>query len=90
MRIKFGDRVAASFLIFVASLITATIIWAFVFIFVGRAGELFVFPFSFVLYSCAGFTVLAFLLPNRSIDCIGWVWNKIDVFIKSLRNENGP
>ena len=84
----FGDRFAASFIMFVASFITAIIIWGFVFFFVGKAGGIFIFPFIFVIYTTAAFTILAFISPKISLSCIGWVWGKIDKFIKALIKDD--
>ena len=85
----FGDRVASSFVMLLASFITALIIWGFVFLFVGRAGEVFVFSFNFVIYATTTFTTLAFIAPNASLNIMGWVWKKIENFIKALKNDNG-
>ena len=85
----FGDRVASSFVMLLASFVTAIVIWGFVFLFVGRAGEVFLFPFKFVIYSTAAFTVLAFISPSASLNSIGWIWKKIENFIKILKNDNG-
>ena len=85
----FGDRVASSFVMLLASFITAIIIWGFVFLFVGRAGEVFVFPFKFVIYATSAFTALAFIAPNVSLNSMGWVWKKIENIIKALKNDSG-
>jgi hypothetical protein len=88
-RTTLGDRFSAAFLICVASFITALIIWGFIGLFVGRAGEIFALPFKVVVYSTACFTVLAFLSPDKSLDCIGWVWKQIEKIVRALKNENG-
>jgi len=88
-KITFGDRAASTFVMLLASFITALIIWGFVFLFVGRAGEVFIFPFKFVIYATAAFTTLAFIAPNASLNSMGWVWKKIENFIKALKNDNG-
>ena len=85
----FGDRVASSFVMLLASFITALIIWGFVFLFVVRAGEVFIFPFNFVIYFTAALTALAFISPNASLNSMGWVWKKIENIIKALKNDNG-
>lgn len=88
-KITLGDRLASSFVMLLASFITGVIIWGFVIIIIGKAHPA-VFPsFNYVLYATAFFTLLAFILPNTSLNIMGWIWKKIDNFIKFLKNDNG-
>ena len=82
-----GDRFAASFALLLASFVTALLIWGIVFLFIGRAGQLFMFPFSFVFYSTVFFTTIGFILPDTSIELIGWVWKKLEPLVKLLINN---
>ena len=84
----FADRFAASFIMMIASSLTAMVIWVFVFFIVGRAGEIFIFPFIYVFYATAAFTILAFVSPNISLRCMGWIWGKMDKFIKALMKDD--
>ena len=77
-RDTFGDRIAASFLMLLASFITALIIWAFIsFLTFKSSSEAFI-PFSYVMYTSLSFAVFAFMAPNKSLDAIGWVWKQME------------
>ena len=82
-RSTFSDRIAASFVMLFLSFVTALIIWGVAVLIIGKAtaGDSIV-PFDFVVYFTVIFTVLAFLSPNVSLDCLGWIWKKIEKMYK--------
>jgi len=81
-KITIGDRLSAAFIIFIASLITAIIISSIIFYTAMAANELVYFQFTLVLYFTGMFTLFAFLFPNKSINLIGWIWDKISILFK--------
>ena len=87
---SFGARIAASFAMLIASFITACVIWLIAFYFIGKSGNIFIFSVEFIGYVTAVFTVMAFIFPNKTLDLIGWVWQKLDNLIKSMNNYSGP
>lgn len=87
---SFSARLAASFAMFFASFVTGLTIWLLVFFFIGKAGEIFTFPIIFIGYFTALFTVLGFISPNKSLELLGWVWDKLNKFIKGINNYDGP
>ena len=82
-----GYRLAASFLMMVASFVTAFISWLFFSFLIGKADQAFIFPFNIVYYFTAVFTILAFVSPTLALYCMGWIWNKIEKFVKSILKE---
>ena len=87
-KVTFGERIEASFLMLIASFLTALFLWGFTFALSSKGGDLFTFPFSFVFYFSGFFVFFAFVAPNKSIDAIGWLWKKIENFLKDA--GNGP
>ncbi len=87
---SFSTRLAASFAMFFASFVTGLTIWFLVFFFIGKAGEIFIFPIKFIGYFTASFTIMGFIFPNKSLDLIGWVWGKLSKFIKDINKYDGP
>lgn len=88
-KITLGDRFISSLVIFLAAFFTALIVWLIVLFLSPKSGNIFTFPFIYVFYFSGVFTAIAFLSPKKSLDYMGWIWNKMDSFFKEF-NRGGP
>jgi hypothetical protein len=81
-KITITDRFLTAFFLMVASFLTGLCIWFPLFLF-GVRGH-YLIPFSPVIYFSVFFTFVGFISPNKSIDMIGYIWDKIHIFFKAI------
>ena len=81
-KVTIVDRLITAFVLFGASFITGVIVWGILWNILMRFNLM--TPFSLVLFFSLCFTVFGFLAPNKSIDAIGILWEKLHQIIKAL------
>ena len=86
--VTFGDRLSTSFIMLVASFITGVIICCVIFFYGMAGGEVITIQFSFVIYITIAFALYGFVAPDRSMNTIGWIWKKLEYWVKVAKEND--
>ena len=87
-KVMLGDRLSTFFIMLVASFITGVIICC-VILFYGMAnGEVITVQFSLVIYIAIAFAFYGFVAPDRSMNTIGWIWKKLECWVKVAKEND--
>jgi len=83
-KIDFGSRIASAFVMFLASFITAIVIWLFILLLTAGPQHNDIPSFSPVFYFSVFFSFLSFLVPKLSLNIMAYIWGKMAALIKDL------
>jgi len=79
--ITMGDRIAAAFVMFIASAITSIGLWSVLIFILLKLNINNSMAFSLVYYFTGFFTILAFMFPDLALKMMAGIWKRIDRFL---------